>query len=116
MYCPQGQQALRSTAKACPTNMVTLRRGAKSINHCFNSPGFYYRKTSDGIKAIACGVNQWTTGLKKQTTCTACMTGFKTDPETVPGSHTNSDVCRECLAAVHLHMFALLLLKPARPL
>ncbi|WIA32737.1 hypothetical protein OEZ86_005923 [Tetradesmus obliquus] len=94
MYCPQGQLALRSTAKACPANMVTLRRGAKSINDCFNAPGYSFRKTSDGIKANACGVNSWTTGLKKQTTCTACLTGFKTDPETVPGSHTNSDVCQ----------------------
>ncbi|WIA32723.1 hypothetical protein OEZ86_005909 [Tetradesmus obliquus] len=94
MYCPQGQLALRSTAKACPANMVTLRRGAKSINDCFNAPGYSFRKTSDGIKAEACGVNSWTTGLKKQTTCTACLTGFKTDPETVPGSHTNSDVCQ----------------------
>uniref|UniRef100_A0A383VUV6 Tyrosine-protein kinase ephrin type A/B receptor-like domain-containing protein n=1 Tax=Tetradesmus obliquus TaxID=3088 RepID=A0A383VUV6_TETOB len=94
MFCPQGQSALRSTARPCPANTVTLRRGAKSINDCFNSPGYSYRKTSDGVRAEPCGVNTWTTGLKKQTTCTACPTGFKTDPETVPGSHTNSDVCQ----------------------
>ncbi|KAF6251784.1 hypothetical protein COO60DRAFT_1674488 [Scenedesmus sp. NREL 46B-D3] len=94
MYCPQGQAALRSTARNCPANMVTLRRGAKNINECFNAPGYSYRKTSDGVKAVACGVNTWTTGLKKQTTCTACVTGFKTDPETVPGTQTNSDVCQ----------------------
>jgi hypothetical protein len=74
--------------------MVTLRRGAKSINDCFNSPGYFYRKTSDGVRAVPCGVDRWTTSLKKQTTCIACPTGFNTDPETVPGSHTNSDVCR----------------------
>ncbi|WIA29465.1 hypothetical protein OEZ86_011966 [Tetradesmus obliquus] len=94
MFCPQGQSALRSTARPCPANTVTLRRGAKSINDCFNAPGYSYRKTSDGVRAEPCGVNTWTTGLKKQTTCTACPTGFKTDPETVPGSHTNSDVCQ----------------------
>jgi hypothetical protein len=58
MFCPQGQVALRSTARACPANMVTLRRGAKSINDCFNAPGYSCRKTSDGVRAIACGVNQ----------------------------------------------------------
>jgi hypothetical protein len=97
-FCPQGQTALRSTARACPVNMVTLRRGAKSINDCFNAPGYSYRKTSDGVRTVPCGVGRWTTGLKKQTSCTACPTGLKTDPETVPGSHTNSDVCRECQA------------------
>ncbi|KAF8067261.1 ATJ10 [Scenedesmus sp. PABB004] len=93
MYCPQGQKALVSTATACPANMVTLRRGAKSLNDCFNAPGYRFRKTSAGVRAIACGDNEYTVGLKKQTACNACPTNFVTDPDNTPGMHTSAAVC-----------------------
>uniref|UniRef100_A0A383VV89 Apple domain-containing protein n=1 Tax=Tetradesmus obliquus TaxID=3088 RepID=A0A383VV89_TETOB len=92
-FCPLGQSATTTTAKNCPPNTVTLKTGARSMNDCFNKPGYRYFRTSTGVRAIACGDDEYTVGLKKQTTCTRCMPGFKTDPANPPGIHTSSAVC-----------------------
>ncbi|WIA29466.1 hypothetical protein OEZ86_011967 [Tetradesmus obliquus] len=92
-FCPLGQSATTTTAKNCPPNTVTLKTGARSVNDCFNKPGYRYFRTSSGVRAIACGDDEYTVGLKKQTTCTRCMPGFKTDPANPPGIHTSSAVC-----------------------
>ncbi|WIA09380.1 hypothetical protein OEZ85_008786 [Tetradesmus obliquus] len=92
-FCPLGQSATTTTARNCPPNTVTLKTGARSVNDCFNKPGYRYFRTSSGVRAIACGDDEYTVGLKKQTTCTRCMPGFKTDPANPPGIHTSSAVC-----------------------
>jgi hypothetical protein len=94
-FCPLGQSATRTTARNCPPNTVTLKTGARSVNDCFNAPGYRYFRTSSGMRAIACGDDEYTVGLKKQLTCTKCMPGFKTDPANPPGIHTSSAVCGE---------------------
>jgi hypothetical protein len=109
-YCPLGQSATRTTAKACPPNTVTLKTGANSVNDCFNAPGYKYFRTSSGVRAIACGDDEYTVGLKKQLTCTKCMPGFKTDPANPPGIHTSSAVCGEwqCCALQPAYSLALM--------
>jgi hypothetical protein len=96
-FCPLGQSATKTTAKSCPPNTVTLKTGAKSVNDCFNAPGYRYFRTTSGVRAIACNDDEYSVGLKKQTTCTKCMPGFKTDPANPPGIHTSSAVCGEWL-------------------
>lgn len=92
-FCPLGQSASTTTARNCPANTVTLKTGARSVNDCFNKPGYKYIRTSSGVRAEACSDDEYTVGLKKQTTCTKCMPGFKTDPANPPGIHTSSAVC-----------------------
>eukprot|EP00775_Hariotina_reticulata_P009696 gene9696-9855_t len=93
-YCPRGNDALVSTSKACPANMVTLRTGARSLNDCLNAPGFFYqRKSATVVRSLPCPANQFSRGLDKAPSCTACPTNWVTDPDAPAGTARSAAAC-----------------------
>lgn len=66
---------------------------ASLLHTSLNAPGFKYQKTVSSVRAVACGDNEYSVGLAKQTACNKCPPGFETDPDNAPGDHTSSAVC-----------------------
>lgn len=88
---PAPQKLFRSCSLThhCHTN----HHHPSNLSCSVNKPGFMYKKTATGVRADPCGIDTYTPGLAKQTQCTQCPPGFKTNPELVPGSQTSSEVC-----------------------
>ncbi|WIA43795.1 hypothetical protein OEZ86_010215 [Tetradesmus obliquus] len=89
-WCPGGTESASTyTASGdpgktdCPTNMVTVNKGARTKLFCVNKPGYSYTApTSDtaGDPSVAeCPENTFSTGYKRQAKCTPCPSGMRTE-------------------------------------
>lgn len=48
---------------------------------------------ASSAQAVPCGLDSYSPGLRKQTTCNACPAGTHTDPDALEGSYTSQDAC-----------------------
>jgi hypothetical protein len=62
-----------------------------------NPPGYKYVPSASNPTMVACGKDTYSLGLRFQTECTPCPSGFATSPVNALGSHTSPAVCSEYL-------------------
>jgi hypothetical protein len=63
-----------------------------------NPPGYKYVPSVTNPTIAACGKDTYSLGMRFQTECTPCPSGFATSPTNVLGSHTSVNVCSEFLS------------------
>lgn len=75
-YCPGGEATSSSTpgTTSCGAGATTLGTRAVSKEQCVNDAGYSWNAAAS--TAAACEGNTYSTGLKKQPTCTPCPPGF----------------------------------------
>lgn len=78
-YCPGGEASSTSTPASvgCGTGATTLGDRAVSKEQCVNKPGYSWNGVAG--TATECLADTYSTGLKKQPSCTPCPPGMNTD-------------------------------------